>query len=209
MITNEGGRMLQGGRGASSVMRVNSHDCSFCGRSQGEFRLCGGEAVDGARLAAFRSPPPPLRAPTYKLILYQTLAGRGGSVSRRDHNQAAGNCAQLAWGHKSEGKVKPIPSYSSGGGPGEALLLEKRPPPAFSPLRLFGREREEGKDSHSRQWRLSMAVFLNRNKRPLAAPIEVAELLAEKPPPSHSSQSYAFSKKGEPSSVTRTSMSVK
>ncbi len=25
---------------------------------------------------------------------------------------------------------------------------------------------EEGKDSHSRQWRLSMAVFLNRNKRP-------------------------------------------
>ena len=50
---------------------------------------------------------------------------------------------------------------------------------------LFGREREEGKDSHSRQWRLSMAVFLNRNKRPQAAPIEVAELLSEKPPPSH------------------------
>ena len=36
---------------------------------------------------------------------------------------------------------------------------------AYSQL-LFGREREEGKDSHSRQWRLSMAVFLNRNKRP-------------------------------------------
>ena len=30
-----------------------------------------------------------------------------------------------------------------------------------------------------------MAVFLNRNKRPQAAPIEVAELLSEKPPPSH------------------------
>ena len=27
-----------------------------------------------------------------------------------------------------------------------------------------------------------MAVFLNRNKRPKAAPIEVAELLSEKPP---------------------------
>ena len=52
---------------------------------------------------------------------------------------------------------------------------------------LFGREREEGKYSHSRQWRLSMAVFLNRNKRPKAAPIEVAELLSEKPPPSHTS----------------------
>ena len=56
---------------------------------------------------------------------------------------------------------------------------------AYSQL-LFGRERREGKDSHSRQWRLSMAVFLNRNKRPLAAPIEVAELLSEKPPPSQS-----------------------
>ena len=50
---------------------------------------------------------------------------------------------------------------------------------------LSGREREEGKDSHSRQWRLSMAVFLNRNKRPLAAPIEVAEPFSERPPPSH------------------------
>ena len=31
---------------------------------------------------------------------------------------------------------------------------------------LFGRERMGGKDSHSRQWRLNMAAFLNRNKRP-------------------------------------------
>ena len=69
-------------------------------------------------------------------------------------------------GNLSGKKVNSNPSYSSGRGPGEALLLEKRPPPAFSLPRLFGREREEGKDSHSRQWRLSMAVFLNRNKRP-------------------------------------------
>ena len=45
---------------------------------------------------------------------------------------------------------------------------------------LSGREREGGKDSHSRQWRLSMAVFLNRNKRPSAAPIEVAEAFLRK-----------------------------
>ena len=50
---------------------------------------------------------------------------------------------------------------------------------------VFGRGHGGGKGSHSRQWRLSMAVFLNRNKRPQAAPIEVAELLSEKPPPSH------------------------
>ncbi len=44
-----------------------------------------------------------------------------------------------------ERKVNSNPSYSSGGGPGEALLLEKRPPPDFPhPLRLSGREREGG-----------------------------------------------------------------
>ena len=34
------------------------------------FRACGHEAVDGARLAAFRSPPPPLRPPL--ISLYHT-----------------------------------------------------------------------------------------------------------------------------------------
>ena len=63
----------------------------------------------------------------------ETLEGRGGSVSRRDHNQLARKRAQLAWGLNSKGKDKSIPSYSSGGGPGEALLLEKRPPPEFPP----------------------------------------------------------------------------
>ena len=60
--------------------------------------------------------------------------------------------------------------------------LRRKAHPKRQPL--FGREGSggEGKDSHSRQWRLSMAVFLNRNKRPKAAPIEVAELLSEKPP---------------------------
>ena len=48
--------------------------------------------------------------------------------------------------------------------------------PLHSPLKMvFGREREGGKDSHSRQWRLSMVAFFNRNKRPWAALIEVAE----------------------------------
>ena len=41
-----------------------------------------------------------------------------------------------------------------------------------------------------------MAVFLNRNKRPSAAPIEVAELLSEKPPPSHYSIPIALRERG-------------
>ena len=48
-------------KGVSSTIRRRGWSPFFCGRRQGGFRLCGGEAVDGARLAAFRSPPPPLR----------------------------------------------------------------------------------------------------------------------------------------------------
>ena len=60
----------------------------------------GHEAVDGARLAAFRSPPPPLRVPADKLVSYQTLVGRGGSVSRRDHNQVYRRPTALSGGTK-------------------------------------------------------------------------------------------------------------
>ena len=74
-----------------------------------------------------------------------TLAGRGGSVSRRDHNQLAGNRAQLAWAHKSEEKPSLFPAtLRERGSGGEALLLEKRPLPQnfrFSSLREGARGR--------------------------------------------------------------------
>ena len=93
-----------------------------------------------------------------------TPHGRGGSVSRRDHNSKTRNRAHVAWAHKSEGAVKPIPSYSSGerGLGGEALLLEKRPlPPAFLPPRLFGRGPGGGASlQRSRLPRSSSSVFL-------------------------------------------------
>ena len=66
-----------------------------------------------------------------------TLAGRGGSVSRRDHNQATGNRAQLAWAHKSVGTHKPIPIYSSGEGVwgrGASLREAASPPEAPVPF---------------------------------------------------------------------------
>ena len=68
--------------------------------------------------------------------------GRGGSVSRRDQNQAYRRATVLTGGTKQEETYRPKRQL------------------------LFGRERREGKDSYSRQWRLSMAVFLNRNKQP-------------------------------------------
>ena len=94
--------------------------------------------------------------------------GRGGSVSRRDQNQAYRRATVLTGGTKQEETYRPKRQLLFGrereGGASlrEAASLAYL---AHFPL-LFGRERREGKDSYSRQWRLSMAVFLNRNKQP-------------------------------------------
>ena len=71
----------------------------------------------------------------YKLASHQSLAGRGGSVSRRDHSQATRNRAHAAWAHKPEETHKPIPSYSSGEGVWGrgASLREAASPPEFPP----------------------------------------------------------------------------
>ncbi len=56
-----------------------------------------------------------------------------------------GDYTKLTGGTNSEESRTPNASYSSGGGPGEGLLLEKPPPPEFLSSRsLFGREREGG-----------------------------------------------------------------
>ncbi len=94
-----------------------------------------------------------------------TLAGRGGSVSRRDLNQAAGIRAQLAWGRKSGGAAPPIPSYSSGEGGlgGEALLLEKRPlPPVVPHPALREGARGRGFSQRSRLPRISFTSYSSK-----------------------------------------------
>ncbi len=69
-------------------------------------------------------------------IWYPTLAGRGGSVSRRDHNQAYRRRTPLSGGTKPEEATNPNASRSSGerGLGGEGLLSEKPPLPPESPL---------------------------------------------------------------------------
>ena len=72
-------------------------------------------------------PRHPFGSLTFELVSYPTLAGRGGSVSRRDHNHPAGNRTPLTGGTNQEETHTPNASRSSGeGGWGEALLSEKR-----------------------------------------------------------------------------------
>ncbi len=89
-------------------------------------RSSGGSAREGL----LSEKPPPLQHP-HRPLRY---AGRGGSVSRRDHNQAAGTRAQHTGARKLGGRVKPIPRRSSGGSAREGLLSEK-PPPSQHPHR--------------------------------------------------------------------------
>ena len=92
---------------------------------------------------AFRSPFGNLRPPTYKQYQNQSLAGRGGSVSRRAHNPAYRECTHLSGGIIYAKAHPSNASRSSGGSAREGLLSEK-PPPSHTPhvsysQLLFGR----------------------------------------------------------------------
>ena len=100
----------------------------------------------GHEKRALRSPFGNLRPITPATMWCPALAGRGGSVSRRDHNQAAGNHTPtrsgILYGRKTTRTAATLRMRGSGG---EALLLEKRPLPQLLPTaRLFGRKREGG-----------------------------------------------------------------
>ena len=87
---------------------------------------------------ALRSPFGNLRPIIPQTMWYPTLAGRGGSVSRRDHNHPTRNRAQLAWARKLGRKVKPIPNYSSGEGVwGRGASLREAASPPESALAII------------------------------------------------------------------------
>ena len=86
------------------------------------------------RGGGFPIAPPPLRPPAYRLVSGQTLAGRGGSVSRRDHNQVYRRHAHLQAEPSPKNRARQTPAaLRERGSGGEALLSEKRPLPR-SPL---------------------------------------------------------------------------
>ena len=206
--------MLRWGSVSSTIRSANGSPPSAEGGEGGRrsrhkllFASFGHEAGDGARLAAFQSFPPPFRVFTYKLVLYQPLAGRGGSVSRRDHNQQTGNRAHAAWGRKLEERTKPIPNCFPGGSAREAPFSERRPlshHPKFQPLAGRGgsvsrrdhdqltRNRTRLAGAYSQKKGAARTPATLREKRPLPQNLPTVAssgggpgegLLAEKPPP--------------------------
>ena len=113
---------------------------SFCGRRQGVAAKPPQVTVScfsGTTKGLCDRPLETFARPLPVIGRYPTLAGRGGSVSRRDHNQATGNRTHLAWAHKSGEKLKSIPSHSSGEGVwgrGASLREAASPPESPPPL---------------------------------------------------------------------------
>ena len=111
-------------------------------RTRRGFRLCGGEA------AGFPIAPATPSAAHLLIDLYRspTLAGRGGSVSRRDHNQANRRYAQLTGGTNYAEVPKPNASYSSGEGVwGRGASLREAASPPASPRHVsWGGSAREG-----------------------------------------------------------------
>ena len=105
------------------------------------FRACG---HDQRTEPVWRLCDRPLEAfarSRFKLYGNPALAGRGGSVSRRDYNPATWHRTQLAGANclRKETTQTPATLRERGSG-GEALLLEKRPLPQnlhLSPLFLL------------------------------------------------------------------------
>ena len=83
-----------------------------------------------------------LRSPSLAIFSPPSLAGRGGSVSRRDLTQLTRNRAHLSGGTTYAEVLTPIASYSSGEGVwgrGASLREAASPPespPPLSPLHL-------------------------------------------------------------------------
>ena len=91
-------------------------------------------------------PRHPFGSLTLQLERTPALAGRSGSVSRRDHNPKTGKAPTLHGRTSSQEKSSLFPAtLRERGSGGEALLLEKRPLPQNLPtVNLLGREREGG-----------------------------------------------------------------
>ena len=115
-------------------------------RTRRGFRLCGGDQRTEPVWRLCDRPLETFARSLLQLCSDPTLAGRGGSVSRRDHNQAHRRRAQFSGGTNSEEPHKPNASRSSGEGVwgGGASLREAASSPESPRFVSWGGSAREG-----------------------------------------------------------------
>ena len=118
---------------------ADAHDYSFYGGrllwdasadAEG-FRLCGHDQRTEPVWRLCDRPLETFARSLLQLCSDPTLAGRGGSVSRRDHSQAYRRRVQLSGGTNSAEAANSNASRFPGGGPGEGPFSERPPPPEY------------------------------------------------------------------------------
>ena len=157
------GSILPQRRGVSSTIRCREWSPSFCGRRQGVAAKPPQVTVSclsGTTKGLCDRPLETFARSLLQLYGNPTLAGHGGSVSRRDHNQVAGNRTHLSGGTNSEEAYPPNASRSSGEGVwgGGASLREAASSPAFPPNPSSLEEGARGRGLFFRKG-LSLAYF--------------------------------------------------
>ena len=139
---------------------------------EAEFRACGHDQRTEPVWRLCERPLATFARPFPVIGRYPTLAGRGGSVSRRDHNQATGNRAySQAEPTQKKGATQAPAALRERGSGGEALLSEKRPlPQNLSIVNLFEREREGGGFSNREAPSLANTLYFSLNPMTMLVP---------------------------------------
>ena len=136
-------RALPQRRGISSTIRCRGWSASFCGRRRGVAAKPPQVTVSclsGTRRWLSDRPRHPFGPLALGLVPYPALAGRGGSVSRRDHNKSLSETHpplrrnQLC--RSNPAKRQPLFGRRGSGGRG-ASLREAASPPSVSPPPSF------------------------------------------------------------------------
>ncbi len=123
-----------GGKSISSTIRCRGWLSLLWKAERG-----GGEAATSKCFVPFRHDQRALRSPfgnlrpiTPQTMWYPTLAGRGGSVSRRDRDRAHRRHAQLAGGTNDEERINSNASRFPEGSAREGPFSERPPPSQYA-----------------------------------------------------------------------------
>ena len=163
----EDGCCKGGRRGISSVMRVNSHDCSFCGRSQGEFRLCGGDQRTEPVWRLCARPRHPFGPPLINLYYtkrWQVAAALSAAVTTTKQQETMPSLqGQIVW---RKNQLKPQLLFGRGS-VGGASLREAASPGGLPPPPLREGARGRGFSQRSRLPRIlpHLMLFQRRASR--------------------------------------------
>ena len=122
---------------ATSLFRKRNSEPLTAPSAEARFRACGHDQRTAPVWRLYDRPLEAFTRSLFKLYGNPALAGRGGSVNRRDHNLLARNRAQLTGAYSLQKKPTQTPAtLRERGSGGEALLFREAASPRISPTKI-------------------------------------------------------------------------